>query len=159
MEMGDSWKEQCGKLLRKLMRNDPLARPFNKPVDPTLFPDYYTIVTDPIDLGTIKGRLESGEYADRDEFAAEVRRVWDNCYRYAAAGTDVHRMATELSRTFEAKFKEVGTVVEAEVGAASSSNEMKKMQKQMTVTLRRAPCYPPACSNHVQVSSICHRPR
>ena len=123
--------KQCGKLLRELMRNDLLARPFNKPVDPTLFPDYYTIVTDPIDLGTIKARLETGEYADRDEFAAEVRRVWDNCYKYNAAGTDVHRMATELSRAFEAKFKEVGTVVEAEVGAASSSNEMKKMQKQM----------------------------
>lgn len=123
--------KQCGKLLRELMRNDLLARPFNKPVDPTLFPDYHTIVTDPIDLGTIKARLETGEYADRDEFAAEVRRVWDNCYKYNAPGTDVHRMATELSRAFEAKFKEVGTVVEAEVGAASSSNEMKKMQKQM----------------------------
>merc|ERR1711977_557553 len=38
----------------------------------------------------------------------------------------VHRMATELSRTFETKFKEVGTVVEA-----ASTNETKKMQKQM----------------------------
>ena len=123
--------KQCGKLLRELMRNELLARPFNKPVDPSQFPDYHTIVTDPIDLGTIKKRLESGEYADPDEFAAEVRRVWDNCYRYNAAGTDVHRMAVELSRTFETKFTDVGRVVEADAGPASSTNEMKKMKKEM----------------------------
>ena len=32
----------------------PFAWPFLMPVDPTAFPDYYTVVTNPIDLGMIE---------------------------------------------------------------------------------------------------------
>ena len=46
----------CSRLLREIMRQENLSWPFNKPVDIIKFPDYYTIVPEPIDLGTIKVR-------------------------------------------------------------------------------------------------------
>lgn len=46
----------CNKLLRELLRH-PKAYPFAQPVDPNLVPDYYNIILNPADLGTIKVHL------------------------------------------------------------------------------------------------------
>jgi len=121
----------CLRLLKDLLRN-PLAWPFAKPVDPVAYPDYYTVVTDPIDLGTIQKRLESGECEGRDEFAAEVRRVWSNCFLYNAEGTDVHRMATQLQAIFEQKFSALPTPVDT-----AAEDQMKQMRKQMKMMQRQ----------------------
>ena len=45
--------KMCRKLMGELMRHRSCG-PFLKPVDPNLYPDYYQVVKDPLDLGTIK---------------------------------------------------------------------------------------------------------
>jgi len=126
-DQADGVMKPCARLLRELMRNEQLARPFLRPVDPVLYPDYYEVVHDPLDFGTVKKRMDAGEYEDPDEFATEVRRVWNNAFLYNQQGTEVHRMASDLQRIFEDKFRELPTCA----SDFAATSEMKKMQKQM----------------------------
>ena len=57
-----------------------------------------------MDLGTVKGKLESGQYHSAADFAAEVRLVWSNCMRYNPRENPVHQMAVKLSKVFEEKY-------------------------------------------------------
>ncbi len=122
----------CTKLIKELASH-PLAWPFAKPVDIQLFPDYYTVIVDPIDLGTIRKRLDAGDYESRDEFADDVRRVWENCFKYNPAGTDVCNFAKQLQAFFEQKLASLPS--ESDMVANAQMKEMEKqmqaMQKQM----------------------------
>ncbi|XP_060563339.1 BRCA2-interacting transcriptional repressor EMSY-like [Ruditapes philippinarum] len=55
---------------------------FTQPVDPADAPDYYTIVENPMDFGTIKKKLESCRYDEFEDFHSDMMLVKDNCYLY-----------------------------------------------------------------------------
>ena len=56
------------------------ACPFLTPVDPVKLgiPDYFDIIKQPMDLGTIKQMMKNKEIQTREEFAEKVRLVFDN---------------------------------------------------------------------------------
>lgn len=45
-------------------------------------PDYFEIITEPMDFGTIKRKLQNGKYSTDTEFVNDVLLVFNNCYRY-----------------------------------------------------------------------------
>jgi hypothetical protein len=57
---------------------------FNKPVDPLAdgCPDYFEIIKNPMDFGTIKERLDSNFYLFANQFKADVELVFYNCFLY-----------------------------------------------------------------------------
>ena len=66
-------------------------------MDVNLYKDYLTRIRNPMDFGTIKGRLDAGFYTfNSDGFAADMRQVFENAFTYNAAGSDVHSMAMTL---------------------------------------------------------------
>ena len=73
--------KEAKKLIKELM-NHRSAWPFNQPVDVVKFPNYYQLIEHPIDMGTMKKRLDSNHYADLDQFAADMKRMWTNCYSF-----------------------------------------------------------------------------
>jgi hypothetical protein len=52
-------------------------------------PDYLVIVKQPMDLGTVKGRMESLQYESLDGVAEDLRLVWRNCMLYNRDGSEV----------------------------------------------------------------------
>ena len=61
------------------------SEPFQTPVDMSYFPDYDKVVAEPMDLGTIKARLEGTaqpQITTVDEFCREVQLVFSNCMLY-----------------------------------------------------------------------------
>lgn len=42
---------------------------FDRPVDGKLVPDYYNVIKKPMDLGTLKQRLQDGYYQTPQQFA------------------------------------------------------------------------------------------
>lgn len=100
-------------LLRTLKKHRS-APPFLRPVDPValLIPDYFRVVTHPMDLGTVESKLgQTGKamalaqktgriygvdygglgawegkthdvYRTAEEFREDVERVWENCFKY-----------------------------------------------------------------------------
>ncbi|KAK8691321.1 hypothetical protein V6N13_074835 [Hibiscus sabdariffa] len=94
--------KKCSDLLGKLMKHK-FSWVFNKPVDVMGLGlhDYYTIVKHPMDLGTVKTRLNKNWYKSPGEFAEDVRLTFSNAMLYNPKGQDVHIMAEKLSEIFE----------------------------------------------------------
>jgi len=99
-------REHCEKLLHQLMKH-PHGWPFNQPVDPEVLglADYLEKTAIPMDFGTIQQKLVANAYEDTEQFAADVRLVFSNCWNYNGSKTDVSLMATVLSGIFEKKYK------------------------------------------------------
>lgn len=106
----------------------PIAWPFLEPVDPVelCIPDYFDIIKNPMDLGTITKKLLSGKYANVDEFTKDVRLVWNNCFTYNQPGSDVFVMAETLSKLFEEKLKKLKVLME-EAKEQQKIQEIKKI--------------------------------
>ncbi|XP_059415410.1 bromodomain-containing protein 4 isoform X5 [Carassius carassius] len=82
------------------------AWPFYKPVDVDALGlhDYHDIIKHPMDLSTIKDKLENRQYRDAQEFAADVRLMFSNCYKYNPPDHEVVAMARKLQDVFEMRF-------------------------------------------------------
>ncbi|XP_051193952.1 transcription factor GTE11 [Lolium perenne] len=100
--------KQCEAILKKLM-TQKCSHIFNVPVDAEKLniPDYNDIIKHPMDLGTIKAKLDSGAYTSPSDFAAEVRLTFNNAITYNPRGHAVHDMAIQLNKMFEARWKTV----------------------------------------------------
>ncbi|XP_019419693.1 PREDICTED: transcription factor GTE12-like isoform X2 [Lupinus angustifolius] len=96
---------QCVTILKSLISH-PYSWVFSKPVDPVALniPDYFTIISHPMDLSTIKSKLEKNIYSGIEEFAADVRLTFTNAMTYNPPSNDVHLMAKELNKVFDRKW-------------------------------------------------------
>ncbi|XP_059289748.1 transcription factor GTE12-like [Lycium ferocissimum] len=105
-KMDRSIKQQCSNVLKTLMAH-PSGWPFLVPVDPVLYniPDYFTIIRKPMDLGTVKAKLDGNLYFDVDEFAADVRLTFANAMKYNPPSNDFHLMAKRLDNAFNQRWK------------------------------------------------------
>ncbi|KAF8782174.1 Bromodomain-containing protein 2 [Argiope bruennichi] len=98
----------CGTVLKELFakKHAGYAWPFYKPVDAKMLhlPDYHQVIKHPMDLGTIKRKLDNHEYKNPDEFASDVRLIFTNCYKYNPPDHEVVAMARKLQDVFEMKY-------------------------------------------------------
>jgi bromodomain-containing factor 1 len=69
------------------------------------FPDYPKIVKKPMDLTTMRGKLESGAYPTAEKFRDDFKLTISNCNLYNPPGTPVHQAGAELKKLFEEKWK------------------------------------------------------
>ncbi|CAM0957627.1 unnamed protein product [Alopecurus aequalis] len=96
----------CKNVLGKLM-DHPGGWLFHQPVDPVLFgiPDYFDVIRNPMDLGTVKKKLTNKSYVGTDEFAADVRLTFSNAMKYNPPGNQVHSVAEQLNIMFDSEWK------------------------------------------------------
>ncbi|XP_074038438.1 CREB binding protein nejire isoform X4 [Leptinotarsa decemlineata] len=99
----DELRQKLMPTLEKLFRQDPESIPFRQPVDPQTLgiPDYFEIVKRPMDLSTIKRKLDIGQYADPWEYVDDVWLMFDNAWLYNRKTSRVYRYCTKLSEVFE----------------------------------------------------------
>ncbi|CAA6661069.1 unnamed protein product [Spirodela intermedia] len=92
----------CAVLMSKLMKHRH-GWVFSSPVDAEGLGlhDYFTIIKSPMDLGTVKTRLDRNWYKSPARFAEDVRLAFANAMTYNPKGHEVHSMAEQLSRIFE----------------------------------------------------------
>ncbi|XP_057764111.1 transcription factor GTE11-like [Salvia miltiorrhiza] len=105
-KMDCSSKLECSKILKDLM-NHSVGWAFSEPVDPVKLkiPDYFQIIRNPMDLGTIKHKLERDKYSAAKEFADDVQLTFKNAMSYNPPEDEVHRWAEMLDGTFRRKWK------------------------------------------------------
>ena len=102
-------------------------------------PDYLEIIKQPMDLGTIQKNIEEHVILSRDDFAAAVRLVFDNAFKYNKPGDDVcvlvrrmkrrHVMAKTLSDLFEKDYMQINRRIfelEPEPASPVYSNKVPK---------------------------------
>ena len=88
-------------------KHSSYAWPFYKPVDADQLglTDYHDIIKHPMDLGTVKAKMDSRQYSTAAEFASDVRRIFQNCFEYNPETHDVCIMARKLKQVFEDRFE------------------------------------------------------
>ncbi|XVE83522.1 hypothetical protein DITRI_Ditri16bG0094300 [Diplodiscus trichospermus] len=128
--MGKKFFKSCSALLERLMKHKH-GWVFNAPVDVKGLGlhDYYSIIKHPMDLGTVKSKLNKNWYKSPREFAEDVRLTFHNAMTYNPKGQDVHIMAEQLSQIFEDKWaaieadyiRDVRLAIEYEVGLPLST--------------------------------------
>ncbi|XP_015734019.1 bromodomain-containing protein 2 isoform X3 [Coturnix japonica] len=95
----------CNGILKELLskKHAAYAWPFYKPVDASALGlhDYHEIIKHPMDLSTIKRKMENREYQDAQGFAADIRLMFSNCYKYNPPDHEVVAMARKLQDVFE----------------------------------------------------------
>ncbi|ORX50347.1 Bromodomain-domain-containing protein [Piromyces finnis] len=98
-------KEAINEMLKKKYSN--INIPFLQPVDPIALgvPDYYTVITNPMDLSTLRKKLENGEYESADQFETDCRLIFSNCYIYNHPDSEVYKMGQRLEEVFNNKWK------------------------------------------------------
>ncbi|XP_057212271.1 bromodomain-containing protein 3b isoform X9 [Triplophysa rosa] len=98
----------CDTILKEMLskKQAAYAWPFYKPVDAEALElhDYHEIIKQPMDLSTVKKKMDGREYPDAQSFAADVRLMFSNCYKYNPPDHEVVAMARKLQDVFEMKF-------------------------------------------------------
>ncbi|XP_051732776.1 bromodomain-containing protein 3a isoform X5 [Ctenopharyngodon idella] len=98
----------CEVILKEMLskKHAAYAWPFYKPVDAEALElhDYHDIIKHPMDLSTVKKKMDSREYQDAQSFAADVRLMFSNCYKYNPPDHEVVAMARKLQDVFEMRF-------------------------------------------------------
>ena len=108
-------KAKCTEVL-KVLQSHQHAWVFNTPVDPVELnlPDYFEVIKKPMDLGTIRKKLENGVYTRIHEFEEHVHLTFDNAMLYNPEGTVVYNMAKDMKEKFQADYKILLEQLEAE---------------------------------------------
>ena len=92
-------------LMRKLYEHRLNKGVFNKPVDAEALGlvDYHTIVTQPMDLGSVRWHLELGDYDDHVAFHRDLRLVFKNACAFNPKGHPIAEAAAELLKYVDAE--------------------------------------------------------
>lgn len=102
--------EFCADLLARMLSGPGfwtrLVGPFREPVEPEEdgVPDYFGKVKRPMDLLTIKRKMDGREYKSDEDFLIDVRQIFENCFLYWKKGDAMYEAGERLQRTFEEKF-------------------------------------------------------
>ncbi|TSK72124.1 Bromodomain-containing protein 3 [Bagarius yarrelli] len=98
----------CDTILKEMLskKHAAYAWPFYKPVDAEALElhDYHDIIKHPMDLSTVKKKMDAREYPDAQSFASDVRLMFSNCYKYNPPDHEVVAMARKLQDMFEMRF-------------------------------------------------------
>ena len=125
------------KIVNTLLRK-PYSADFRKPLDfrSLGLDDYPQIIAKPMDLGTVKQKIERQGYMSVEQCADDIRLIWSNCKKYNGEGSPYYSLADSLSKTFEEYFDvaRYGPCIKTEKrgrDADQSEEASKKMRKSI----------------------------
>jgi bromodomain adjacent to zinc finger domain protein 1A len=98
------------KALSEVMKQNE-AWAFLKPVTRQEAPDYHDIVKHPMDLGTIKYKLNSMVYTCNEEFISDLLLVFSNCEAYNPPTTRIFLDGQKLKTFCERRFSKIGILI------------------------------------------------
>ncbi|GMN62464.1 hypothetical protein TIFTF001_031545 [Ficus carica] len=113
------------------------AWPFMDPVDVEGLGllDYYQVIDKPMDIGTIKTKMEAKDgtgYKNVREIYADVRLVFKNAMKYNDEKDDVHVMAKTLLEKFEEKWLQLLPKVAEEEKRREEEEAKAQLDMQLT---------------------------
>uniref|UniRef100_A0A3Q2DAJ8 Bromodomain-containing protein 2 n=1 Tax=Cyprinodon variegatus TaxID=28743 RepID=A0A3Q2DAJ8_CYPVA len=128
----------CSGLLKEMLskKHAAYAWPFYTPVDATALGlhDYHDIIKCPMDLSTIKRKMDCREYRDAQHFASDIRLMFSNCYKYNPPDHDVVAMARKLQDVFEFRFAKMPDEPQMEHTAMSSDPTSESEESESSLS-------------------------
>lgn len=59
-------------------------------------PDYFEVIKDPMDLSTIKKKMDAKQYANAEEFRDDIMLMCRNCFAYNPEDQPVNKLGKQL---------------------------------------------------------------
>lgn len=127
--------KRCREVLNQTKKNK-FHWIFSVPVDAVRLgiPDYYNIVKNPMDLGTIKKKLDDKKYDSPLAFRDDMRLIWDNCALYNEPTTDAGHMGEVMRGEFETAWLNSGLEMYA--------TEEQEIRAKEEIDIRNTPAEP-----------------
>ncbi|KAJ0742084.1 putative chromatin remodeler Bromodomain family [Helianthus annuus] len=91
-------------ILDRLQKKDTHAV-FSEPVDPDELPDYFEIIKQPMDFGTVRSKLDGGLYSNLEELEADVYLICTNAMQYNSSDTVYFRQARSIHELAKRDFE------------------------------------------------------
>ncbi|XP_040010537.1 bromodomain-containing protein 2b, partial [Xiphias gladius] len=115
----------------KTLWKHQFAWPFYQPVDAIklCLSDYHKVIKNPMDMGTIKKRLENNYYWSASEAMQDFNTMFTNCYIYNKPTDDIVLMAQALEKIF---LQKVAQMPQEEVALLPPAPKGKNKSKQPT---------------------------
>ncbi|XP_014024568.2 bromodomain testis-specific protein isoform X1 [Salmo salar] len=131
------------KVVVKALWRHNFSWPFRTPVDAVglHIPDYYTIIKTPMDLSTIKKRLQNNYYWKAMECIEDFNKLFTNCYVYNRPGDDIVLMAQALEKIFLQRVAEMPQE-ETEISAITTKTPVKGGRKSSAGMIKLRPQSP-----------------
>lgn len=91
-------------IMRNIMK-EPYYEWFAAPVDPIAMkiPDYHHFIKNPMDLGTIRSKLDKNAYNTIGEWQADIALTFSNCRAYNTPSSQIAGWGDAIERTLEQK--------------------------------------------------------
>ncbi|KAH6880422.1 histone acetyltransferase GCN5 [Thelonectria olida] len=89
------------------IQNHKQAWPFLNPVNRDEVPDYYNVITSPMDLSTVGERLEHDFYNAPKDLVSDLKLIYSNCKQYNDATTVYTKCAVRLEKYMWSLIKEI----------------------------------------------------
>jgi len=96
----------CNALLAELEACDD-AWPFLYPVNMKQFPTYKKIIEKPMDLATIRRKMDAKEYSTRSDFKEDVLLIFSNCEVFNEDDSPVGKAGHQMKSLFDARWVEI----------------------------------------------------
>lgn len=135
------WWSGCKQFVDFLFmkKNEKFAFPFYEPVDHVKLKltDYTKIIKTPMDMGTIRKKLESDQYAEYGDVWRDLKLMFDNCYLYNPQTDNIVKLARTLEAMAEKRWKELVDCMSESEGEESPEYECKSSPSTSTETVTR----------------------
>ncbi|KAJ6579927.1 hypothetical protein DFH09DRAFT_979251 [Mycena vulgaris] len=124
------------------------AEAFLKPVAKSEVPDYYDVITNPMDLQTMLKKVKQKQYKSKREFKDDLDLIWSNCFTYNAVETHPLRQcakrlkvkADRLLRNITDRKERADPLIPAALGGGGPSTS--------TASTARSSPFPPKVNGH-----------
>ncbi|XP_070557674.1 protein polybromo-1-like isoform X3 [Ptychodera flava] len=113
----EDYQDENGRYLTDLFMEKPSKK---------LYPDYYKVISEPIDMITIENNIISDKYTVEQALLADFKLMFNNARHYNEEESQVYRDADTLENLLLTKHKELGPVP-AEVAPAPKAKALKKI--------------------------------
>ncbi|KAG0191845.1 hypothetical protein DFQ28_010784 [Apophysomyces sp. BC1034] len=122
----------CGAIMKNLKKHRDAA-PFLHPVDYMKLnvPDYPKIIRNPMDLNTIDRKLNSCQYDFVDDFVADVRLVFNNCYKFNGPEAMISMLCQNVESAFEKSLRQMPPSKEPSPPLSNSPASIEDKSKYM----------------------------
>ncbi|XP_062616162.1 protein polybromo-1-like [Saccostrea cucullata] len=111
------------------------------------YPDYYQVITNPIDLSMIEAKLRADKYPSEQHIITDFERLFNNARLYNEEESLVYQDAEQLEKVLKTKWKQICHVIESRRAALSKRYHRLKAKSQTLLPVRLQEMYD-AVSNY-----------
>ncbi|XP_058792072.1 protein polybromo-1 isoform X2 [Phymastichus coffea] len=98
----------------------PILLFMEKPSKKT-YPDYYQVITEPIDMLTIEANIKAEKYRNEGELIQDFKLMFRNCRQYNENGSMIYEDAKILEKVLMDKVKELGPLQDVKSKSTGST--------------------------------------